>query len=427
MSLVRRLQSVRNQVPASTQTFDNKTHVGPKVNLAGVSIDRDRALKLSTFWACVTARAEDLSALPFDVIERQGKKRIEKPLPTWLEKPNPETTGNELIEMTSASIDTDGNAFWWYERDRIGRVAEVWAMEPSKVKVFRRPNKRGEPINPKEFSVDGKPYGLDQIVHIPGFRIAGSMRGLNPIDYHRHTLGLAAAAEEYGETFFGRGATMTGVITLDSDPGEENAARMQDSFVNDHGGLRNAHRPGVLFGGAKWEQLTIPNETAQFLETRSFQRSEICGWMRVPPHKIGDLEHATFSNIEHQAIEWVVDGLTPMGGRIERAIKHAGLLSDPGDRMRIRYNGRLRGDTAARFAAYAIGRQWGWLCVNDIRELEDLDPVDGGDVYLEPLNMKAIGEAQQGPAVLAALRAAGLSPELIAAATGQPIPQEATA
>jgi HK97 family phage portal protein len=392
----------------------------------GSTWSRTRALQLTTVWACIKIRAETIGALPAQVVEYQGQTRIRKNAPTWLEKPNPETTRFQLFELTSASLDADGNAFWFKERDRLGRVMEVWPASPGRAEVFRE--KVQGRLGPKRFRFGNEEFGTDEVLHIAGFSLPGRMRGMNPIDQHRHALGLAVAAEEYGEEFFSNGAVMSGVIEHPSDPGPQNARRMQESFARDHSGRRRRHKPGVLFGGAKWTQLTIPNDSAQFLETRKYQRNEICSIFRVPPHKIGDLERATFSNIEHQSIEWATDGVMPSTSRIEAAIYADGDLLERGDHLKINLGGLMRGDTTSRFAAYAIGRQWGWLSADDVRALEDMNPLpDGiGQSYLEPLNMVPAGE-RPSPAsepVARALLAAGVDRDLIAAATGITLPKE---
>ncbi len=408
------------------QPFSNYTTL-PAFFESSRGVSRSRGLQLSTVWACVKLRAETIGALPVGPVEYQGKSRIPKDPPPWLQRPNPETTRYELFERTSASIDTDGNAYWYLERDRLGRVVEVWVIPATATVPFRDPPRRpGDPPGPKRYRVGSDEYDADRILHIAGFTLPGRLRGMNPIEHHAHTLGLAAAAEEYGETFFDNGATMQVVLEHPGDPGRDGARRMQETFARDHTGLRNAHKPGVIFGGTKLHQLSIPNEQAQFLETRRFQREEICGIFRVPPHKVGILDKATFSNIEHQGIEWATDGVAPYTARIEAAVLAAGLL-ESGEHLRFNLGGLLRGDTPARFAAYAIARQWGWLSVDEIRSLEDMNPLpDGkGETYLEPLNMVPVGERPDDTdPVVNALRRAGAAPELIAAVTDRPTPTE---
>lgn len=401
MSILRRLVNRTIEEP-----FTNLTYPGGN-SRGGFRVTRASAMRQAAVWACVRLRAETIAMLPVSVVEYDGATRKPVDGPAWLERPNPEMTRFDLFERTSASIDIDGNAFWWTMRDRIDRVMEVWPLPPTKVHVFR--NKEKE----KRFKIDGEKgdFGADEVFHIPGFTIAGSLRGLSPIEQHAHAIGLAVAAEQYGESFFGRGATMTGVIESPDDPGPTAVERMRTTFAQNHQGLRNAHRPGFLFGGAKWTTLSMPNDAAQFLETRRYQVSEIARIFRVPPHKIGDLDRATFSNIEHQAIEWVTDGVLPYTTRIETAISAAGFLPR-GQRLKFNMAGLLRGDTVSRFAAYAIARQWGWFNVDDIRALEDLNPLPNGQgqIYLEPLNMSPAGASIADGVVARALAPASADP-----------------
>lgn len=416
MSLLRRLQ---NRAPI-IESGDNLNPPASFFGSPGSTWSRTRAMQLATVWACIKIRAETIGALPAVVVEYRGESRVRKDQPTWLQRPNPEMTRFQLFELTSASLDAEGNAFWYKEKDRLGRVIEVWPLPPARTEVFRE-KVGNERVGPKRFRIDHQEFGTDQILHIPGFTLPGRLRGLNPIDQHRHALGLAVAAEEYGEAFFRNGAMLSGVIEHPSDPGKEAAERLRDQFARDHSG-RRSHRPGVLFGGAKWTQLSVPNDNAQFLETRKYQRNEICSIFRVPPHKVGDLERATFSNIEHQSIEWATDGVMPTTARIEAAVFADGDLLDRGDHFKLNLAGLVRGDIASRYAAYAVGRQWGWLSADDIRGLEDMNPLpDGiGSTYLEPLNMVPAGERPpvDQPAVARALIAAGVDPQLVSAVTG---------
>lgn len=361
----------------------------------GVDLSSDRAMRHAAVWACVRNRAEDIAKMPARVVEYDGNTRLRRDAPPWLQRPNPETTPYELVERTVASMDTDGNGFWFRSEDRLGRVAEVWPLPPHEVQVFREDPALGQRGVPrKRFRYLNEEYGTDEIVHFTGFSLAGRLRGLNPIQQHMHSIGLSIAAEEFGEQFFGNGATMSGVVTLppnaNLDPGK--VMEMQDGLARDHQGLENAHRPGVLFAGATWTPLTIPNDAAQFLETRKYQATDIARIWRMPPHKIGDLERATFSNIEHQSIEYVADALLPTLARLEATVLAAGLL-DPGHHLKFNPGVLLKGDVKARYEAYAIAIQNGWLCPDDVRELEDLNPLpDGiGSVYLRQLNMTPLG------------------------------------
>ena len=155
----------------------------------------------------------------------------------------------------------------------------------------------------------------------------------------------------------------------------------------------------VLEEGVEWQQIGIPPEDAQYLELRQFQVVDIERFFRVPPHKIASLERATFSNIEHQSIEFVVDCIRPICVRLEQSARRCLLTTEERPTWIAEHviDGLLRGDTASRYQAYAIGRQWGWLSADDIRELENQNPLpDGqGQSYLVPMNMTLADQAGQ--------------------------------
>jgi hypothetical protein len=224
--------------------------------------------------------------------------------------------------------------------------------------------------------------------HLRGLSSDGLV-GLSPIQLMRQAIGLGMATEEFGARFFGNDARPGGVLQHPGVLGNEAFERLQSSWETRHGGLSNSHRVAILEEGMQYSQIGIPPEDAQFLETRKFQVTEIARAFRVPPHMLADLERATFSNIEHQSIEFVVHSIRPWLVRWEQSIQQQLML----DRDRQKYfaefvvDGLLRGDTVSRYQAYATGRQNGWLSANDIRTLENMNPVDGGDIYLVPLNM----------------------------------------
>lgn len=386
---------LRRIVNAGRETSFTNTSIPVADGRTPFDYGRDRLMRQTAVYACVRLRAETIGALPVSVVQYDGDRRHPVTDPAWLVNPNPETTRFELFAQTAASIDTDGNAFWYLVRDRVGRIAEVWPVAPQRVQVFRK-----TPTSLKQYRVGDEVLDPDEILHITGFTLPGRLRGLSPIEQHAHSIGLALAAEEFGEAYFANGSTPSGILTNPDDPGPVAAERQRASFENNHRGVRRAHRPAFLFGGTTWQQMTIPNDNAQFLETRKFQVEEIARIFRVPPHKIADLDRATFSNIEHQGIEWVQDGVLPYTTRIEAAILHAGLIA-PNQRLRFNFAGLLRGDTKSMYEAFQLGRLGGWLSVDDIRALIDLDPLpDGiGQVYLEPLNYVPAGSRSDGMSI----------------------------
>ena len=175
---------------------------------------------------------------------------------------------------------------------------------------------------------------------------------------------------------------------------------MRQSWNRAYGGSANAGKVAILEEGMKFERIAMPNNEAQFLETRKFQVSEICRMYRVPPHMVGDLEHATFSNIEHQSISFAVHTIRPWLVRIEQSMNKALIPETERGKYFIKFNmdGLMRGDYKSRMEGYAIARQNGWMNANDIRGLENLNPIseeDGGNEYLVNGNMVPIAQAGQ--------------------------------
>lgn len=396
MSKLRRFRNSWSGVETFTNVSGPSRH-SLKIR-TGVDVSNDRAMAHAAVWACVRNRAEDVAKMPVRVVEYDGPVRLRRDAPPWLVRPNPETSTYELFERTMASVDMDGNAFWHVTRNKMGKVTEVWVLPPSAVSVYRDAPVRGQTtISPKRFTYAGTDYSLDEVVHFTGFSVAGRLRGLNPIQQHMHSIGLSIAAEEFGEAFFGNGATMSGIVEMPGMPERQDVSDMQEGLARDQQGIDNAWKPGVLWGGAKWVQLSIPNDAAQFLETRKYQLADIARIWRMPSHKINDLEHATFSNIEHQSIEYVTDALLPAISRLEATILGAGLL-DQGQHLKFNPAVLLRGDTKTRYESYAIAITNGWLSPDDVRELEDLNPLpdDIGGQYLRQLNLTPLAKAEAG-------------------------------
>lgn len=366
--------------------------LGARPTNSGVQVNEETALRSSAVFAAVRVLSESVASLPLIVYRRlgRGKERAsDHPLYTILhDRANEEMTAFTFREVMMQHLLLWGNAYAEIEYDNAGRVRGLWPLRPDKTWPERE--ERTKKLVYRVILPDGQGVTLpaERVLHIPAFAADGIV-GRSPIRLAREAIGLALAAEEFGARFFGQGATLGGVLEHPGQLSEEALKRLRESFENMHQGLSRAHRIAILEEGMSYKQIGIPPEDAQFLETRKFQVTEIARIFRVPPHMIGDLERATFSNIEHQSIEFVVHSLRPWLVRWEQAINWK--LFTPSERQQFfaefLVDGLLRGDIRSRYEAYAIGRQWGWLSANDVRELENLNPVEGGDVYLSPMNM----------------------------------------
>lgn len=366
----------------------------------GVRVNEETALKLTAVFACVRVLAEGVATLPFPVyrrLERGKTKARQYYLYNILQyEPNPEMTSFTFRETMQAHLALWGNAYAEIEHDGGGKVKHLWPIPPNRIQRVK--DERGR----RRYRVTlagGKPVLLhkEQVLHIPGLSLNG-IDGLSPIGYAREAIGLGLATEEFGANFFQNGANIGGIAEHPGTLTDGAAGRLKESLNEKYAGLGNSHRLMLLEEGMKYQNIGIPPNDAQFLETRKFQTREIARFYNVRPHMIGDLDNATFSNIEHQGIEHVVHTLTPWLTRWEQAvnIKLIGKNSRNTYFAEFVVDGLLRGDIQSRYAAYAVGRQWGWLSANDVLEKENENPLpDGqGDLYMVPMNMVSADRAK---------------------------------
>jgi HK97 family phage portal protein len=374
---------------------------------AGVPVTQETALRLGAVWRAIRILSETMASLPLFVFERQeprGRRRaVEHPVTNLIHSdPNPNMSAFFLREFMMASAVLHGNGYGAIRRDGRGEPREVWPLLPTKV----------EPkIDPRGVLyylitlTDGtrEPWEQENILHIPGLGFDG-IKGKSVISIARESFGLSLAAQKFGGKFFAKGGRLPGVIKLPATVRltDEQRKNMEASWNAMVGGSENWHKAPFLDRGMEWQSIGVNPEDAQFLETRKFQTTDVARWFGVPPHLLYDLERATFSNIEHQGLEFVTHTIRPWAVRWE--MEYARKLLQPEERSRFFVehvlDGLLRGDSASRATFYAQGRQWGYLSANDARELENLpDLGEKGDVYLVPINMVNAEElAGGGPA-----------------------------
>lgn len=373
---------------------------------SGISVNERTAMQTTAVYSCVRILAEAIASLPLHLYRYtdKGKERVfDHPLYHILhDEPNEEMTSFVFREVLMSHLLIWGNAYAQIIRDGRGQVLGLYPLLPDKMEVDRVENgelyyiyTRNTEENPN-FKDYGRIYlRREDVLHIPGLGFDGLV-GYSPIAMAKNAVGMTLACEEYGASFFANGATPGGVL---EHPGVlKDPTKVRDSWHKVYGGSRNAGKVAVLEEGMKYQQIGIPPEEAQFLETRKFQINEIARMYRIPPHMVGDLEKSSFSNIEQQSLEFVKYTLDPWVVRWEQALQKALLLPQEKNEYFIKLNvdGLLRGDYASRMNGYAVGRQNGWLSANDIREMEDQNPIpeeDGGDLYLVNGSMTKLADA----------------------------------
>lgn len=363
---------------------------------SGRPVNERTAMQTTAVYACVRILAEAVASLPLHVYEYQddgGKKLVhDHPLYYLLhDEPNPEMTSFVFRETLMSHLLIWGNAYAQIIRDGAGRVLGLYPLLPDKMEVQRDDKgniyyvySRNSDENPTFKEYGNIKLKAEDVLHIPGLGFDGLI-GYSPIAMAKNAVGMTLACEEYGASFFANGANPGGVL---EHPGVlKDPSKVRESWNSVYRGVSNAHKIAVLEEGMKYQQIGIPPEEAQFLETRKFQINEIARLYRIPPHMVGDLDKSSFSNIEQQSLEFVKYTLDPWVIRWEQSLQRSLLL--PGEKgkyfIKLNVDGLLRGDYQSRMNGYALGRQNGWFSANDIREMENMNPIpdeEGGNLYL---------------------------------------------
>lgn len=365
---------------------------------SGKSVTAQTAIQLSTVYACVRVISETVASLPLGVYEATNDGNLkagDHPLYRLIhDEPNAEMTSFVFREVMLAHLLLYGNSYSQIIRSGKNTVVGLYPLLPDHMDVDR--DSKGN-LTYTYTTSDGKTVVIkpQDILHIPGLGFDGII-GYSPIALEKNAIGLGIASEEYGSKFFSNGARPSGILTHPNTV--KNPKAVRESWNSAYGGSSNSNRVAILEEGMTFTPLSIPNNEAQFLETRKFQVDEICRIFRVPPHLVGNLEHATFSNIEHQSIDFAVHTIRPWLVRIEQSMNRALFTDQEKGRFYVQFNidGLMRGDYKSRMEGYAIARQNGWMSANDIRALENLNPIpkeEGGDAYLVNGNMIPITTA----------------------------------
>ncbi|WHR57570.1 phage portal protein [Acinetobacter haemolyticus] len=348
-----------------------------------------RAMQLATVFTCVRVLAESMGMLPCRLYRREGKKKIpaeEHKLHDLLYvAPNDFMTAQEFWELLMVCLCLRGN-FYAYKVYALGQVVELLPIDPSTVTPKLKDDWTVE--YHVSFKDGVRVLTQDEIWHVRLFTLDG-LNGLNPVAYARKCFSLGLDLEAHASNLFKNGAVTSGVLETEESLTDDAFNRLKTEFTENHTGLANVYRPLILEKGLKWKPTALNFEDSQFLETRNFQKNEICGLYRVPPHLAAMMEKMTLNNIEHMGMSFVNYSLVPYMTRIESRIKVGLIKPDERKKYYAKFNAGalLRGDLKSRYESYGKGIQWGFLSPNDVRELEDMDPRDGGDVYLTPMNM----------------------------------------
>lgn len=390
----------RDRKPAQARGAKSLPPLGGTGTASSVSVSPERSLQVATVYSAVRLLSESVSTLPVGIFQRKGDYRAKasdhKLADLLLEEPNHQIDSTEFWRTMMGWQLLRGNGYAYVERNAAGRPIALWPIAPTSVDVKQSDTGRLiYELNPDEDAEyvpvkRGHKAQKHEMLHYRAFGLG--VKGLSPIGMARQQIGTSFAATSYIGGFFARDASPGGMVTVPGELSDKSFERMKQQWNSLHEGFDKSHRLAILEGGAAWEKTTLSPADAQFLEVYKMTRQDIAAIFGVPPHKIGDLERATFSNIEQQSLEYVTDSLLPWLVRMERVTKR--LFESKDTYLKFNTDGLLRGDTKTRHESYRNGRQWGYLSANDVRRMEDMDPIEdpSADKYLTPLNMVAADE-----------------------------------
>ncbi len=346
----------------------------------GVVVTEDKANTIAAWFAGVRIIAQDISTLPLITYRRDGKSKeraTDHPMYRILhEQPNPEMTSVVWRETSMGHLLNWGNCYAERELNNLGQTIGLWPLRPDRMKVTPDGSKRRYEytIRPGTAAVE---LEAKRVWHIPGMGFDGLV-GHSLLSLARETLGQTIALREYGGRVLENDARPGVILKHPATLTDKAIANIKQSWVDEHGGFSNAGRMAVVEEGMDVETLGLPRSDLLFIEGQKWQVSEVARWLRLAPHKLGDLERATFSNIEEQNIDHVSSTLRPWAARWEQQIGKD-LLPEPDIFAEHLMDAALRGNTLDRYNAFAIAVQNKAMTPNEWRQFENWNPVDWGD------------------------------------------------
>lgn len=367
------------------------------MSTSGKVVSADKAIRLSAVWACVRLLSESVSTLPLKIYERQSdgsrKPAIQHPAYQVLcRRPNLEMTPSRFMLMLVASICLRGNGF--VEKKMIGnKLVSLVPLLPQNMVVKRLDN--GSLQYTYTESNSQRVIPPKNIMHIRGFGLDG-VCGMMPMMTGRDVIGAAMAVEESAAKIFENGLQSSGFLSAETALDNDQRERLR-GYMQAFTGSRNAGKIMVLEGGLKYQNVTMNPEAAQMLESRAFSIEEICRWFRVPPFMVGhaDKQSSWASSVEGMNLQFLTNTLRPLLVNIEQEISRCLLDGDEDLFAEFSVEGLLRADSAGRSAYYTTALQNGWMSRNDVRRLENMPPIEGGDLYTVQLNLTPLEDLKQ--------------------------------
>ena len=360
----------------------------------GGQISSESAMRISTVYACVKVLTDAISTLPLQLYVKDGNNNnlVDSRLASLLgSSPNSFQTSVEWLALQVLNICLRGQSFSYIVRSSDGRIVEILPLPPGAVAV----NVTAQ--NSINYSItlgrDGETQTMiaqpNEILHLKNLTMDG-VNGVSPIKFNESVLGHAVDARDYSKNVFKNGATPRGVLEVDGTLSDAAYENIKDSWHDSHQGTANSNKVAILESGVKWRSVSLSPEDVQLLDSRKYTRSEICGIFRVPPHMIGDLERATYSNIGHQSLEFYKSTVYPWLVQIESRLNFS-LLSKSNYFFKFDVSELLRGDLESEVKAWRSFIEMAVVSPNEVRAKIGMNPREGGDEFVSMSNNLQFG------------------------------------
>jgi HK97 family phage portal protein len=382
----------------------------------GIVVTQDTALRLSAVYASVRLISDTISTMPVEQYLRvDGTRRPVQPRDGWVDRPSLRHHRTTFWQQNLVSLLLDGNIFAHVMRDARGEVIDIDILNPTEVTV-----------QDAGFLVAGQRFlPREDVLHITEMLLPGTLRGVSRIEQVKDSVGLGLALDEYAARFFGNGAYAGGVIEWPGEITQQQAKEIVDGWEGGHKGLRRAHRPAVLYGGAKFVPTTIDPSQSQLIDQRHYAVEDIARIFRIPPFMLGVTTEGSvsYSSVEQQMLFFAQHTIQPYAEMLE--VAYSSLLDNPASFMKFNLDSLVRADLATRTDAYSKALLAGYLTINDVRRLEDMPDAPDGDQHRVPLQNIPTTDAEvvtlnEKAKVIQALVVAGYTPESAAAVVGLP-------
>lgn len=355
---------------------------------SGETVNASTATKLAAVYACIGINAETVASLPKMVIDESDdlrKRLTDHPVYHLIHfQPNPSMKAFDFWETVMVHLQTEGNSFARIYRNTLNVPVKLDLIpDPENVTIYQTTD--GDIF----YRYKGEDIAAYDMLHYHGWSKNG-LRGIGPIAASADSIGLGLSAQKLGGKYFKKGNHQQGVLEYEGSFDDKAWKNFQDHFSAAYKGMENAHNGiPVLEYGMKWKDISIPADQMQLLETRQFQKTEVCTIFKVPPHLIGILDRATFSNIEHQDIQYAKYTIRGYCRRIETENDLKLFPKSEWGKTSTKFNldGLLRGDLKTRAVQYKSGITNGYYTRNEVRKMENMPPINGLDEILTPLNM----------------------------------------